>query len=83
MEVYLDVEPFEPEVDLRSTAVHQDGPEAHAREEDEVVDHGGLERLRFHGGAAVLDNDGLAPEFLDERERFGENVDSELTRSGG
>lgn len=38
----LDVEALEPEVDLGATAVDQDGAEAHAGEEDEVVDDGGL-----------------------------------------
>ncbi|POO03778.1 hypothetical protein TorRG33x02_000820 [Trema orientale] len=83
VEADLDVEAFEPEVDLGPTAVDEDGAEAHAGEEDEVVDDGGLEGLRLHGGAAVLDHDGFAPEFLDEGERFRENVDSELTRGGG
>lgn len=68
-------------VDFRAAAVDQDGAEADAGEEDEVVDDGGLELRGLHGGAAVLDDDGLAPEFLDEGEGFGEDVDSELTRS--
>lgn len=75
----LDVEALEPEVDLRPPAVDQDGTEANAGEEDEVVDHGGLECLGFHGCSSILDHDGLASEFLDEGKRFRENVDSELT----
>ena len=78
----LDVEAFEPEVDLGAAAMDEDGAEADAGEEDEVVDDGGVESLGFHGGAAVLDDDGLASEFLDEGQRFRENVDSELTRLG-
>ncbi|KAK9992952.1 hypothetical protein SO802_022655 [Lithocarpus litseifolius] len=75
MEDDLDVEAFEPEVDLRVAAMD-------AGKENEVVDDGGLESLGFHGRAAVLDEDGLASEFLDEGQRFRENVDSELTRFG-
>lgn len=78
----LDVEAFEPEVDLGAAAMDEDGAEADAGKEDEVVDDGGLEILGFHGGAAVLDDDGLASEFLDEGQRFRENVDSELTPFG-
>ena len=78
----LDVETLEPEVDLWATAVDENGTEADAGEEDEVVDDGGLEGLGFHGCASILDYDGLASEFLDEGKRFGENVNSELTRSG-
>lgn len=68
-------------VDLWTAAVDHDRTEADTREEDEVVDDGGLELRGLHGGAAVLDDDGLAAELLDEGERFREDVDSELTRS--
>lgn len=82
METDLNVEAFEPGVDLRAAAVDEDGAEADTGEEDEVIDDGGLEGFGFHGGAAILDDDGLAAEFLDEGEGLGEDVDSELTRSG-
>lgn len=44
----------------------EDGAETDAREEDEVADDGGFELRRRHGRAAVLDDDGLPSEFLDE-----------------
>ena len=36
------------------------------KEEDKVVDDGLLEGEGFHGGTAVLDDDGLAAKFLDD-----------------
>ncbi|PQQ21923.1 hypothetical protein Pyn_38341 [Prunus yedoensis var. nudiflora] len=76
----LDVEVLESVVDLGPTAVDEDGPEADTGEEDNVVDDGGLEGLGF-GAAAVIDDDGLASKRLDEGERLGEDIDSDLTRS--
>ena len=80
-ELGLDVEAAEPEVDLGAAAVDEDGAEADAGEEDEVGDDGGLEGGGFHGGAAVLDHDRLAAEFLDEGEGLGEDVHAELPGS--
>lgn len=82
METDLDVEAFKPVVDLWPTAVDQDGTKTDAGEQNEVIDNGSLKGLRFHSCAAILDHDSLASKFLDERQRFGENIDSELTRSG-
>lgn len=44
----------------------KDGAEADAGEEDDVINHGGPEVLRLHGGAAIVDHDGLAVALLDE-----------------
>lgn len=65
-EVGLEAKAAKPEVDLRAAAVYEDGAEADAGEEDEIVNDGGLKVRGFHGGAAILDDDGLAPELLDE-----------------
>jgi len=65
-----DVQASEPGVNLGAAAMDHDGAKAHAGEEDQVVDHGSLKLRRLHGGAAVLDDYGLAAEFLDEGERF-------------
>lgn len=81
-EVGLQAEAAEPEVDFGTAAVDEDGTEADAGEEDEVVDDGGLEGLRLHGGAAVLDYDGLAAELLDEGEGLGEDVHPGLPGGG-
>ncbi|PQM35431.1 hypothetical protein Pyn_30151 [Prunus yedoensis var. nudiflora] len=71
----LDVEVLESVVDLGPTAVDEDGPEADTGEEDNVG-------LGF-GAAAVIDDDGLASKRLDEGERLGEDIDSDLTRRFG
>lgn len=61
-------------VDLRSAAVDDDGMDADGAQECHVGGEGALEPVVDHGVAAVLDHDGLVPEFLQPRQRLGEDV---------
>lgn len=77
-EVGLDVKAGKPVVDLGATTVDKDDAEADAGEENKVPDDRRLEGLGFHGGASVLDYNCFAPEFLDKRQGFRVDVNSEL-----
>lgn len=61
--------------------MNKDRAEADAGEEDEVVDDGCLKCFRFHRRTAILDDNGLAPKFLDEGEGLREDVNPGLGRS--
>jgi len=61
-------------VDLRATAVHDHRVHADQLQQHHVVGEAALEQLLGHCVAAVLDDDGLAMEPLDVRQRFGEDV---------
>ena len=61
-------------VDLRSAAVHDHRVHADELQQHHVVGEAALERLLDHCVAAVLDDDGLAVEALDVRQRFGEDI---------
>src|SRR5688500_17500484 len=74
-EARLLAQPLHEGADLRSPAVHDDGIDADQLQQDDVEREGLLEVRLVHGGAAILDDDGLAPELPDVRERLHEDLD--------
>jgi hypothetical protein len=54
--------------------VHEDGADADARQEHQVADHRLLQLRRLHRRAAVLHDDGLSLEPLDEGECLRQHV---------
>ena len=61
-------------VDLRATAVHDDGMDADSPQERHVGGKCRFERLVDHGVSAVLDHDHLVSESLQPRQRVGEDM---------
>jgi hypothetical protein len=59
---------------LRAAAVHHHRVHAHQLEQHHVFGKVGLQGRVGHGVAAVLDDDGLAVEFADVRQRLGEDL---------
>ena len=76
LELRLDRQLLQPPVDLGAAPVHQHGPDPDAREQNQIVDHAGLERGVDHRRAAVLDDDRLAAEALEVGEGLGEHGDA-------
>ena len=68
-------EPLHERADLRPAAVDDDRIDADEVQQDNVERERLLEVSLVHGGAAVLDDNGLPPELPDVRERFHEDLD--------
>jgi len=66
----LDAEPVQVGRDLRSTAVHHDGPQPHIPQEDDVLGEGPLQGLVGHRVAAVLDDHAAPMEPLEPGQRL-------------
>src|SRR5687768_11460240 len=69
-------QPLHQRADRRAAPVHDDGIDADQLEQNDVEGEGLLEVGLVHGRAAVLDDDGLAAELPDVRERFHEDLDA-------
>ncbi|GMA26330.1 hypothetical protein GCM10025864_40890 [Luteimicrobium album] len=73
-ELGLDAEPVEHRGDLRPAAVHDDGAQPDAAQEDHVLRERTLELVVDHGVAAVLHDDERAAEPLEPREGLHEDL---------
>ena len=73
-ELRLLAEALHERADLRSAAVDDHGVDADEVQQDHVEREGALEVGLLHGGAAVLDDDGLAAELPDVREGLHEDL---------
>jgi len=69
-------QPLHERADLRPAPVHDHGIDADEVKQDDVERERLLEIGLVHGGAAVLDHDGLSPELPDVRERLHEDLDA-------
>ena len=72
-ELGLLAEPAHEVADLRAAAVHDDRVHADEAHEHDVLREQVGERGILHRVAAVLDDDGLARELADVRQRLGED----------
>ena len=61
-------------VDLRPAAVYENGVDAHVLEQCHVLENLAGQIVIDHGSAAVLDDDGLAPQALD----IGQGLDEDI-----
>ena len=63
-------------VDGFTTAMHDDGAHADNLEQNDVAHHVATQLLVYHGGPAILDNDRLAGQVFNPRQRFEQQLRS-------
>src|SRR6185312_17492715 len=79
-ELRLDSQPVQVPGDLRTAAVHDDGPQPGALEEHQVLRETGAQVLGRHRVTAVLDHHGLAVEAVEPGQRLDQRA---RLRGGG
>ena len=82
LEIAFDAEPVEHRADLRAAAVHDDGMDTAVAQEHHVGGERDLEYVVGHRVAAVLDDDDLAVQLLEPRQRRGQHLRLDR-RAGG
>jgi hypothetical protein len=82
LEIACNAQLLEHRTDLRAATVHHHRFDAAVAQEHHVGSEGGLEGVVGHGVAAVLDDDDLAVQLLEPRQRRGEHLGLDAALEG-